>query len=214
MSLFDWLRRPETTRAPRAARPALDAALVDGILTRVRAAPAGLRVLELECGVGVLSLRMAHAAPGCSVLGLDTASDAVRSASSAARAAGLESRVSFSVCDLRILSVADACFDLAVGVGVLSESAAPASTLREIRRALAPGGMALLYEPLALEEPAANAAGGMHHLRGASMSGAALSALIAASPFANAARLTAPESRGPGACAQLVLLHAPLTKPH
>lgn len=211
MGIFNWLRRADTLSTvrvpPRCSAP--EAALFENILKRLREMHGAPRVLEIGCGVGLLSLRMVQAAPSCSLTGLDTSSDAIRSASGAAREAGLSGRCTFCVSELRLLPVADAGFDCVVAVHALCESVAPAATLREIHRVLAPGGMAHLLEPLVVEERVTPTLPLAWRVRGVPFEAAELQALIAASPFAKSARINVPAARGRDAHAELLLLRRP-----
>lgn len=154
----------------------------------------------------MLSLSMAQSAPQCRIHGVDPDSDAVRHAAATAKSAGLSEQVRFSPSDLRVIAVADASCELVVGAGALMQCSAPAGTLREIRRVLVPGGIAILFEPLVPEEPELAPGRRAPTERGQPFSAAALRQLLLESPFVQAARLTVPPARGIGSCAELLLL--------
>jgi|GEM_PF-3453778 ubiquinone/menaquinone biosynthesis C-methylase UbiE len=203
MGLLDWLRGGRGGFVADACVRSVSAEAARVLLKRVESLPAGGRVLELGCDVGALSLRLAQARPGIHVTGLDPRSAAVRHADHAARAAGLESQVSFQRSDLRILPLADEAFDLVLGVGILAASGNPVADLVEVERVMKRGARALFLEPLVQREPKAGEPARGLHRRGAAFDGPTLKELVLASRFAAAARVTCPEARGLGVMAEL-----------
>jgi ubiquinone/menaquinone biosynthesis C-methylase UbiE len=94
----------------------------------------GMRVLDLACGPGTLSRRLAHdVAPGGEVVGVDLAPGMIE----LARAAGIPNTF-FEVMDMEQLSFADESFDAALcGHGLQFVPRLPLA-LREARRVLRP----------------------------------------------------------------------------
>lgn len=133
--------------ADRRAR-AVQAALHDHLLACVREASHVLRVVELGCGSGVLSLRLAELRPDLEVVGLDQSTDMIRIAVQAAAEAGLSARVRFERAELNFLPLSDAWAPLLVGAGVLAALPAPQRLLAEVQRLLVPGGQAILVEDI------------------------------------------------------------------
>lgn len=95
----------------------------------------GVRVLDVGCGAGRLSLYCARA--GADVVGVDFSSDAVALARLGAEACRMD-RARFEVGAAE--EVGGDTFDLILLIGVLEHLPAPADTLRLLKRQLAPGG--------------------------------------------------------------------------
>jgi SAM-dependent methyltransferase len=110
-------------------------------------APAGARVLEVGCGPGHLSLRLARQ-HGLDVTGLDLDPAMIERAQANADRAGDGDgrRPSFQVGDVAALSFADGSFDLVVSTFSMHHWADPAAGLAEIGRVLSPGGQALIWD--------------------------------------------------------------------
>lgn len=120
----------------------------DGVAANVAsAAPDGARVLEVGCGPGRLSIRLA-AAKRLEVTGLDLDPAMVeRARANAERAATGHARPpSFVVGDVASLAFADATFDLVVSTLSMHHWANPAAGLTEIGRVVRPGGRALIWD--------------------------------------------------------------------
>ena len=121
--------------------------LIDGIAADVAAvAPAGARVLEVGCGPGHLSVRLAHHGLAVTGLDLDPAMIARAQANTdrAANRGGL--RPSFLVGDVAALTFPDGSFDLVVSTLSMHHWADPAAGLTEIGRVLRPGARALIWD--------------------------------------------------------------------
>jgi SAM-dependent methyltransferase len=110
-------------------------------------APAGARVLEIGCGPGHLSVRMARR-HGLDVTGLDLDPAMVeRARTNANRSAnGDRRRPTFLVGDVAALPFPDGSFDLVVSTLSMHHWADPTAGLAEIGRILRPGARALVWD--------------------------------------------------------------------
>jgi SAM-dependent methyltransferase len=111
------------------------------------AAPAGARVLEVGCGPGHLSIRLARR-HGLEVTGLDLDPAMLARARTNTDRAGNRGgrRPSFLVGDVAALAFPDRSFDLVVSTLSMHHWADPAAGLTEIGRVLRPGGRALIWD--------------------------------------------------------------------
>ncbi len=99
----------------------------------------GMRVLDVGCGPGTITVDLAaRVAPG-DVVGIDPAADALDAARAAAAEAGV-TNVTFAAGDVYALGYDDASFDLVHAHQVLQHLADPVAALREMRRVCAPTG--------------------------------------------------------------------------
>jgi SAM-dependent methyltransferase len=122
--------------------------LVEGIAAEVAAgAPDGARVLEVGCGPGHLSVRLARD-HGLEVTGLDLdpAMIARARANSDRLGGGDRGRPALLVGDVAALAFSDGSFDLVVSSLSMHHWADPAAGLAEIGRVLRPGGRALIWD--------------------------------------------------------------------
>ena len=106
----------------------------------------GERVLDVGCGVGRWSCRLA--AHGASVTGVDLSATMIEQARRRAAAQGLAGSCRFLVQDLAALEV-EGRFDLILGVTVLQHILEPEALRAAVRRLashLAPGGTLILLE--------------------------------------------------------------------
>jgi SAM-dependent methyltransferase len=110
-------------------------------------APDGARVLEVGCGPGHLSIRLARG-HGLEVTGLDLDPAMVERARANVDRPGDrdEPRPSFLVGDAASLAFPDGSFDLVVSTLSMHHWADPAAGLAEIGRVLRPGGRALVWD--------------------------------------------------------------------
>ncbi len=102
----------------------------------------GAVVLDLGCGTGEITERLAAKYPKATFVGVDL--EAAHLERAAARCAAFGSRVRFEVGDALALHFADSTFDLVVCRHVLQAVPDPAAVLAEISRVLRPGGRAHL----------------------------------------------------------------------
>jgi arsenite methyltransferase len=99
----------------------------------------GDRLLDVASGSGTSAL-LAARERGCEVVGVDLAEDGLARARSAANAAGLGDRVSFSVGDAEALPFVDESFDAVLCECSLSTFPDKEDAVNEMRRVLRPGG--------------------------------------------------------------------------
>ena len=119
--------------------------LIRGIAADVAAgSQAGSRVLDVGCGPGHLSIRLADL--GLDVTGLDLDPAMIERARANATEADDISRPSFVVGDAAALPFPDASFDVVVSTFSVHHWAEPATGIAEIGRVLRPGGRALIWD--------------------------------------------------------------------
>ena len=111
------------------------------------AAPDGARVLEVGCGPGHLSIRLARQ-HGLDVTGLDLDPAMIeRARANADRSEDSDERgPSFLVGDVAALPFPDEAFDLVVSTMSMHHWADPTSGMAEIDRVLRPGASALIWD--------------------------------------------------------------------
>ena len=112
-----------------------------------RVAPSGTAVLEVGCGSGALSLRLA-AHHGLAVTAVDVDPDEIRRArEKAARAASAGSaRPEFLVADVARMPFDDASFDLVVSTFSMHHWDDKVGGLADVWRVLRPGSRALIWD--------------------------------------------------------------------
>ncbi|HZQ29097.1 MAG TPA: methyltransferase domain-containing protein [Acidimicrobiales bacterium] len=104
----------------------------------------GLRLLDVGCGPGTITLDLAaHVAPG-EVIGIDASAEVIEEARAAAAAAG--GSVSFEVADVYDLPFDDGAFDVVHVHQVLHHVPDPVGALRALRRVCRPGGVVAVRE--------------------------------------------------------------------
>ena len=108
-------------------------------------AAAGARVLEVGCGPGHLSVRLARQC-GLDVTGLDLDPAMIARARANADRPGGGRRPSFLVGDVATLAFPDGSFDLVVSAMSVHHWADPAAGLAEVGRVLRPGARALVWD--------------------------------------------------------------------
>ena len=110
------------------------------------------RVLDIGCGSGRVSIAIARARPGATVVGLDNFSAGYIRGNSAANtgqnflAAGVANRASVRSGDMREMPFEDGSFDAAASSAAIDHLPPDEirQTLREVSRVLVPGGQLLL----------------------------------------------------------------------
>jgi len=119
--------------------------LTADVLRRAGLAP-GMRVLDLGCGVGDVSLLAADlVGPSGHVLGIDRSADMVSIAKRRADHAGKGSWVEFRTAELDSFDSART-FDAVIGRLVLMYLPDPAAALRRLLGFVVPGGLAVFHE--------------------------------------------------------------------
>jgi len=108
-------------------------------------APGGARVLEVGCGPGLLSTRLARA-HGLDVTGMDLDPAMIERARANASREDDGPRPAFSVGDVSSLAFPDGSFDLVVSTLSMHHWADPGAGLAEIARVLRPGARALIWD--------------------------------------------------------------------
>lgn len=125
-----------------------DAALLEVILPLVPGLPerlkAGIDVADIGCGSGHAINLMAQAFPASRFTGYDFSEGAIHAARGEAERLGL-ANVSFEVLDVAGLDV-EARFDVVTAFDAIHDQAHPAAVLRNIHRALRPGGTFLMVD--------------------------------------------------------------------
>lgn len=118
---------------------------------------AGMRVIDVGCGAGEVSLLVARmVGEGGQVVGLDVDERALATAQQRTREQGVQN-VSFLQSDLSEPMPDLASFDAVVGRRVLMYVPNPAAALRHLAASLKPGGVAVFQESDSTMVPARNA---------------------------------------------------------
>lgn len=129
-------------RAAAAYEPAWQAQLAPAhdLMLQMGALRPGERVLDVACGTGLVTLRVAETVGAAgAVVGTDIAGEMIEAAARAAAARGLD-HVRFERADAEDLPFWDGCFDAALcGLGLMYVPD-PVRALGEMRRVLRPGG--------------------------------------------------------------------------
>jgi len=120
---------------------ALDNTFVDQVL---QLAPHGKALtgflLDVGCGPGNITLKLARRSPGLTIVGLDRSRNMVRAACQAAAGAGLEGRVFFQQAHAGEIPYPGGTFDVVLSNSVLHHLADPSRVLEEMVRIAKPGG--------------------------------------------------------------------------
>ena len=100
----------------------------------------GMRVLDVGCGPGGITMGFARAVVPGEVVGIDQERSAVEAATALAAEQGLTS-ARFEVGDAAALPFPNGCFDAVFEHTVLEHVAEPMAVVQEMRRVLRPGGL-------------------------------------------------------------------------
>ncbi|WP_370524047.1 methyltransferase domain-containing protein [Cellulomonas sp. APG4] len=103
----------------------------------------GMRLLDVGCGPGTLTVDLARRVTPGEVIGVDRSAAVLDLAR--AEAAGLDG-VTFEVADVMSLPYEDASFDVVHAHQVLQHLADPVGALREMRRVTRPGGLVAVQD--------------------------------------------------------------------
>jgi ubiquinone/menaquinone biosynthesis C-methylase UbiE len=105
------------------------------------------RVIEIGCGTGVVSRRLA-AAPGFrgTIVATDMSPYLIEIARRHAKAEGIAERIAFEVSSATDLCAKDGDCDLVIAHTLLSHAAEPVAILTESARVLRPGGQLLIFD--------------------------------------------------------------------
>jgi ubiquinone/menaquinone biosynthesis C-methylase UbiE len=136
-----------------------DDLLVTRVRQEVRANPVGRRFLDAGCGTARFLLRLASIPElsSLSLIGLDYFEDMLEVSRRNVRREALGDRIEIVQGDMHCLPFDSASFDFVVSRSTLHHLADPATALIEIRRCLAPGGVALIHEVRRDADPQATA---------------------------------------------------------
>lgn len=106
----------------------------------------GLRLLDIGCGPGSITLGLAAAVAPGTVVGVDLRPEMVEQARALATARGV-ANVRFEVASAYALPFPDTSFDVAFAHTLLLHLREPVAALCEVRRVLHPGGVVGLRDP-------------------------------------------------------------------
>lgn len=106
----------------------------------------GMRVLDVGCGPGSITLGLAEAVSPGEVVGVDIQPAQVEQARTLAASREVRN-VRFEAASVYALPFPDRCFDAAFANGVVMHLAEPVQALAELGRVLRPGGIAGVRDP-------------------------------------------------------------------
>lgn len=112
--------------------------------------PRGLRVLDLACGKGAVSIHLAQVL-GCRILGIDLMPDFIRTARQKARQYGVEELCRFQVEDIGRAVHRESGYDLTILGAAGDVLGGPLETLKMLKETIRPWGYILLDDAYAGE---------------------------------------------------------------
>jgi 2-polyprenyl-3-methyl-5-hydroxy-6-metoxy-1,4-benzoquinol methylase len=118
--------------------------LIPDVHERLQADPPA-HVADFACGVGWASIAIARAYPTAIVTGFDLDESSIGIARKNAAEDGLADRVTFEVQDIANSSLAGG-YDLVIVIEAIHDLSRPVEALESIRKALAPGGVAIIAD--------------------------------------------------------------------
>jgi len=104
------------------------------------------RVLDVACGTAAVSIELARAAPGRTVVGVDQSPEMLRAGRLRVERAGLAPRIELREGRAEELPFGDGEFDALTFTYLLRYVDDPAATLRELARVVRPGGTIAMLE--------------------------------------------------------------------
>lgn len=108
---------------------------------------AGAKVADVGCGHGASTIIMAKAYPNSEFWGFDNHEASIKHATEAAKAEGLSDRVHFETTTAQ--AIPDKQYDLIAFFDCLHDMGDPVGACKRAAEVLAPGGSALIVEPMA-----------------------------------------------------------------
>ena len=106
----------------------------------------GDRVLDVACGPGIVSCRLAEAEPTATVVGVDVTPAMLALAETRAAERGVAGRVAFRPGRMEQLPFPDAGFDVVVSRYALHHAADPAVVAAELARVAGPAGRIVVFD--------------------------------------------------------------------
>lgn len=126
------------------------------VLARLAAAGPGHRVVDVACGPGIVSCRLATG--GAAVVGVDLTPAMLRLAAGRAEATGCAATTAFALGRMDRLPFPDGSFDVVVNRYALHHAADPERVAAELGRVAAPGGRLVIVDFAATEDREASTA--------------------------------------------------------
>ena len=117
---------------------------LDGIDARLKS---GGRIVDVGCGHGAPTIRMAEAYPNSTVVGIDYHEDSIEVARERAETAGVSDRVTFEVATAREYSGTD--YDLVTMFNCYHDMGDPVGVAAHVRETIAEDGSWMIVEPYA-----------------------------------------------------------------
>lgn len=107
--------------------------------------PSGSIILEVACGVGAQTVRLARRSPEAAIVAMDISDESLAAAQESVRASGCRN-VMFQQADVYAMPFAPDTFDHVFVCFVLEHLSRPREALAHLRRALKPGGTITVIE--------------------------------------------------------------------